>query len=645
MSSSKASSKSSVAPPKAKSGEKRAASPVAPSRGDEPAGKKAFLAMFEESYEETRTLKGTNSSTPTISCEAMVFKTNSISVKGKKEGQMVPKLEIWAATYTIRSNGAPDFIDGGVAGMGYLLPSHKPPPAAAGDATAGDDDGPEAAIAKAKGDKKAADPPRTVRLTENHKAVWMGMIRTSVYTTGQKGETKDGVDQIKPGMVVEIAGNIANLGNDGKTLWLNASRVTPLRPEIASGDEVKTMITELMRPDPAAASAFLASQCANGFFGHAFSDNTAREVQAVEFRKMWAGLIDTTSKNCEALATTLRSEGADDNANATILEKHSMRVKSIAPADLASGNALLFLPTMMPSEDRPPYCAPLVQSGKHPAMPQPSVLMDLMEGNLERVPKTFCCLDVQVVEHQGACINLKSRLFFVADRDKAVADLKAGSNPVISTGKHSAIGVKINMREFCGTLGSVVKEKAEMAATELLPEAEIVALARIVPKAFGSDGVKSVFTDALVVDMPASIVKTAMPVSEKWVQAELCAGNSQFVYEADADVVNIKDSSQKDVVVPLPQLKAQAYQAISESGFKFAQSKTPLDKPLKTYFVLFPGCREIIENEGGVSSESDGEKWVAGNAEAADMETAEFLTSKCIVYCVARTATTGGSTD
>ena len=630
--------------PSKASGEKRASSPGA--QREEPAGKKAFLAMFEdEVMQETRTLKSASSATPTVTVEAMVFRTNSITVKGKKEGQMVPKLEIWASAHLMRHNGAPDYIDGGIPGMGFLLPSHKPTAAAA--AADDDDDGPEAALAnKGKGKSKAPDPPRTIRLSDGHKTVWLGMVRTSVYTQGQNNETKEGVDLIKPGMVVEIAGNIANLGSDGKTLWLNASRVTPLRPEIATGNEVKTMMHELMQAEPAMASAFIASQCVNGFFNHAFTDSVPREVQAVCFRKMWGGFLDTTAKNCEALAMTLRSEGTDDDANAKILDAHALRIKSINPEDIASGNGLVFLPTMMPTEDRPPFCCPLIQSGKHPSLPQPGVLMDMVEGNLENVPKSFCCLDVQNVEQQGATMNLKCRVFFVGDRDQAVIDLKSGQNPVLSTGKHAAIGLKLNTREFCGTLGSTVKEKAEMAGNELLPDAELVALARIVPKAYGADAVKCAFPEAFAIDMPASIMKTAMPVTERWVQTHLCGGNNQFVYEKDAEVAHIKDAAQKDVVVSLAQLKSHGYQAVSESGFKFALSKAPLDKPVKAYFVLFSGCREIMAEEGGFS-EADGEKEVAKAAGEQEMELAEFLTTKSIVYCVARAATSAaaGSAD
>jgi len=645
-------SKTPVAPkPSKSSGEKRSASPGA--AREEPAGKKAFLAMFaDESYEETRTLKSTNSATPSVSVEAMVFRTNSITVKGKQEGQMVPKLEIWAFSHLIRHNGAPDYIDGGIPGMGYLLPSHKPAAAAAAavdgsPAGEAEDDGPEAAVAnKGKAKDKKSEPPRTVRLTDGHKSIWLGLIRTSVYTQGQKGETKDGVDLIKPGMVVEIAGNIANLGSDGKTLWLNASRVTPLRPEIASGNEVKTMIHELYQPDPAMASAFLASQCTNGFFNHAFSDSVPRELQAICFRKMWGGFLETTSKSCEALAMTLRSEGADDDANAKILDAHAQRVKAIKADDIASGNGLVFLPTMMPTEDRPPYCCPLIQSGKHPAMPHPSVLMDMIEGNLDKVPKAFCAVDVQAVEHQGATMNLKLRTFFVGDRDQAIIDLKKGSNPVISTGKFSSIGVKLNMREFCGILGSIVKDKAEMAGSELMIDADFVTLSRIVPKAFGADGLKCVFPEAFAVDMPSSIIKVAMPVTEKWVQTHLCGGNNQYVYEKDVEVVHIKDSAQKDVVVPLPQLKSHGYQAISESGFKFGLSKNPLSLPVKAYYVLFPGCRELMEAECGFST-ADGEAEVAKAAGQVEMELAEFLVGKAVVYCVARAAdgAAAGSAD
>ena len=642
------------APKPSKAGAKRAASPGG--REEEPAGKKAFMAMFEdEAYEETRTLKSTNSSTPSVACEAMIFRTNPITVKGKKEGQMVPKLEIYAFAYSMRHNGAPDFVDGGLPGMGYLLPSYKPTAAAAAAAAASagspageaEDDGPEAAVAsKGKGGKgkKEPDPPRTLKLSDNHKSVWMGLIRTSIYTQGQGGEDKDGVNLIKPGMVVEIAGNIANLGNDGKTLWLNSSRVTPIRPEINAGDEVKVMMSELMQAEPAMASAFIASQCSNGFYNHVFSDNDARELQAIVFRKMWAGLVDTSAKSCEALAMTLRSESSDDNENAKVLDKHAARIKGVNPEELASGNTLLFLPTMMPTEDRPPYCCPLIQSGKHPAMPQPGYLMDMVEGNLAKVPKTFCALDVQAVEQQGATVNLKCRMFFVGDRDEAVDYLKKGQNPVISTGKLSAIGIKMNMREFCGVLGSTVKEKAEMAAEEILPCAEFVSLSRIVPKAFGADGVKCVFPEAFSVDMPASIMKVGMLVSEKWVQTHMCGGNNQFVFEKDAEVPQIKDATQKDVVVSLASLKSHGYQPISESGFKFALSKNPLDKPVKTYYVVFKGCHDIIAEAGDVD-EKEGEAEVAKAAASSELELAEFLLGKCIVYCVARAATTGASSS
>ena len=114
-------SKTPVAPKPSK-GEKRAASPGGRDK-DEPIGKKAFLAMFEdETMEDTRTLKSTSSATPTVTVEAMVFRTNALTVKGKKEGQMVPKLEIYAFAHLIRHNGAPDYIDGGLPGMGFLMP-------------------------------------------------------------------------------------------------------------------------------------------------------------------------------------------------------------------------------------------------------------------------------------------------------------------------------------------------------------------------------------------------------------------------------------------------------------------------------------------------------------------------------------------
>lgn len=628
-------------------GDKRSVSPTSMDvESDKKKGKNAFLAaMKSEGAMPTRTLKSSNGSTPMVACEAIVIGTNAISVKGKKEGTTVPKLEVTAFTRMVRTNGAPDCVDSGIPGMAFLLPTIKPT-----SNEAGADDGPEAALAnRGKGggggaDKKAPAPPRTMSLSEGHKTVWLGFIKTSIYTTAPGGDDannakKPDLDLIKPGAVVEIAGNVANLGADGRTLWLNSARVTPLRDDFDSINTTETLINEFMTSESALAGAFIASQCANGFFGADFGADEARTEQAQLFHRMWSSLTQNLSKSCETLAATLRASSADEEANAKILDSHALRLKDTSPDEIASGAGLLFIPTMMPTQDKPAFCAPLVQFGKHAAMPMPSVILDLLDQhNVHTIPKSFVTLDLREVEFQGAAINLKGALFLVADKDVALKRLEEGSNPILSTGRFASIGIKLNMRTFCGTLGTLVKSKAEMAAKELLVDADIATVAKICPKPFSTDGIQCCFPESFSVDMLTSIPKVAMPVTEKWIQEKMCGGATQFVFEPDADVPNIKEKDGRtDVNVSLPQLKASGYQAISESGFKFAMSKSPLDRPVKNYFVLFEGCREIVAEAGSVTIEQ-GEEMVDAAAKEEKIEIADFLAAKTIVYCVSAVA-------
>lgn len=632
--------------------EKRSLSPESNDDHEKKRGKAAFLASLKsEGVASTRTLKSMNGSTPMVTVEAVVISSNMISIPGKKPGTTVPKLEVTAMTRMVRPNGAPDCVDSGIPGMAFLLPTLKPSSDAGPDGT-GTDDGPEAAVAnKGKsgdGSKKSTSPPRTLSLADGHKTVWLGFIKTSIYTTAPGGGTDDkdknstsgskvDLDLIKPGAVVEISGNNANLGADGKTLWLNSSRVTPLKPDFDSSSQTAVLIKEFMSQESAMMSSFLASQCANGFFGVDFSIDEARKEQAEIFHRMWTAFLQHSSKSCEQLAASLGSATIEDGANAKVLDAHATRLSQTSPADVASGVNLVFIPTMMPTLDRPQYCAPLVQYGKTPMIPQPSILMDLVEGiDLDKIPKSFVALDIREVEFQGAAINLKAGLFFVADKDTAIKRLDDGKNPILSTGRFSALGIKLNMRTFCGTLGTLVKSKAEMCAMELLPDADIATVAKLSPKPMNSDGLQCCFPESFSVDMASSIPKVAVNVSEKWVQEHLCGGATQFVYEADADVPKLKEKDGRtDVNVPLPSLKAHGYQAISESGFKFGMSKAPLDKPVKKYFVLFEGCREMLAEQGEYLHVNDGELAVEDEAKEAKLELPDFLNANCIVYCVA----------
>lgn len=603
-------------------------------------GKRTLAAMLNDNkYIKTRIIKSSNSSTPTITIEGIVLSAKPFAAKGRKEGTTVPKLDVLVfCTKTRNTAGARDYVDAGVPGVGYFLPSHKPSSQAV-DASLAPDDGPEAALV-AKRLKPNVDPPRTLALVDGHKTIWSGVLRTSIDTQVPGGGEKEGISLIKPGMAVELTGSYASLGNDGRNMYLNGARVEPLRNEVAAGTEVKRLIRELSMNDSALASAFLASQAAHGFFNFNFEDSGGASVklQAEVFMKLWSSVPDALARSCDNLAATLKSEGLDDDANVDVeaLEAHSTRIKSIPPEALASGDSLLFSPHLPLTEDRPAFCAPITQFGKVPGIDGPGILWDLIEGRTASIPKTFVAADIQSVEFQGATINLPTRLYFVGDRDMAMASFKSSENGVLNTGSFAALGIKLNMREFCGLIGTTVKHKAEMVCSEMLPYADIVSLAKIVPKPFQGEGIRNLFPDANHVDVAGGIVKVGAPVSEAFVIKELAGGATQFVYEKDSEMAQIKDKEGKDVSPAMPQLKAAGYQAVSESGFKFSASKTPLDKPIKTYYVVFEGSSEKLGEGLPIHNAHDaGEIMVKQAAKSLNLEVGEFLTAHAVVYCVA----------
>lgn len=643
------------------SGEKRSNSPIHGAdpmdvSDAEPAvkkGKAAFLAQLNDvGYEPTRVLKSSKGAAPTTSFEVVVTSTKAVTLPSKKEGGTpIPKLEITGITRQIRTNGAIDCIDSGIPGVGHLLPTQRD----ATEASSTNDAGPEAALANkgssGGGNSERKAPPRTLRLSpDGHKTISTHFVRTSIYTTapgGNSGGASDGssnnansqqakvdVDRIKPGCVVEITGNVANLAPDGKTVWLNSSRVTPLSTDIASGEETQALMDAFMNSDAAQTSTVFASQAAFGFFGIDFGNDKAREEQAACIHKQWVSLVHQSAKACESLATTLRSSSADEEANAKVLDAHAVRLQGTSAIDIATGASLMFIPPMMPTQDRPAFVAPLVQRGKHPALPTSSIMMDLVERqNLEKIPDMFTTLDVKEVVVQGALINVKCGLMMIGNKELALKAFADGQNPVLTTGKFAGIGFNIGMRSFCGTIGTLVKSKADMVSKEILIDADMAVVAKISPKPHNSDGLVCLFPESFSIDMPNSIMKVAIPVSETYVQEKLAGGNSQFVYEADDTIPKIKDKDNRtDVSVRMPQLKADGYQPISETGFKFG-AKTPIDKPLKKYFVMYEGCRNYMADAASMTTD-EGETLidkVAGGAEHVE----EFLTASAIVYCVA----------
>ena len=634
---------------------KRSASPVNVDDGEPAkkpnAGRAAFMAMLQNKPARPATVKRSgNGAVPMMSVQGVIVSTKISSVPGRAEGQMMPKLDFLLVSNSVNANNAPDCVDTSIPGCAYLLPTQKgvaPPTPNASD------DGPEAALANKGGkakdgkDKKAPTPPRTLVLSEGHKTVSTFCIRSSVFihngnNNGEDDKDKDNnkpkmnVDAIQPGMVVNVTGIVASVGADGKTLWLNARDVTPLRPPIQPGDETKTLINEFMSKELAFSSALFASPSMNGFFGMDFDGDEAQAEQAKVYHCMWTAFVQQTSKSCENLANTL-SASMDEKQSVEVLNAHASRIAtSVLPADVASASSFLFLPSQPPTQDKPLYCAPLVQRGKTADLAVPSDIMAIVEQDEEAaksLPRTFASLDVQFVEIKGAAIRLQCGLWFVGDKETALVQLKNGKNPILSSGTNPALGISLSMRTFCATLGVIVKSKAEMVAKQLLLYADMAVVAEVNPKDPNSGELNCCFPKAIMVDMAASIPKIGVRVSEAWVQKNLCGGATQYVHEDDDSVEKVTERDNRTPVVMKDPALRGGYQAISECSFKFGLSKTPVDKPIKNYYVVYAASSEA--HADGPPSIEEGEKLIESAASDKNISAYEFLTGEAVVYCVA----------
>lgn len=630
----------------AKASKKRSTSPVPSANdGSKTDGKKSksdLLALFadEEEYKPTRIVKVSSGASSAVSLEGIVLRSDWVT-KAARDGKVMTKLEVVVAVRNARGNGADDFVYSSVPGVGYILPtSKKEPPKEA-------DEGPEANVANrsAANAKKDKQPiPRELVLNPHSKVYSTQFLRASVIANppssdgasngNDAAKQKIDTELIKPGALVELSGNVANLAPDG-SLWLNTAKITPLRPDIPSGCETQYMIKEFLQQETALSAAHVASSCVNGFFGADFSSNPDREHQADVFRQLWKCRVEGTATACERLASHLRSSSKANESNALVLDDFADRIKRTNCADVASGAQMLFIPPVPPTQDRPPEVATLVQYGKLPSMPLPGYMMDLWEGgNIDHVPKTFCMLDVKEVKIEGALVELVCAVHFVGDKDAAAASFASNQNPVLST-KFGALGLKLSLRtHICKWAGTIEQLKAEIFTREVLPYADFAVAARVSPKPWNTDGCACLFPEAISID-PLSIGNVAMPVSAEFVQEYLCSGQKQYVYELN-DRAKVKDKTKlENVTIVPPGLKEKGYQAISETGFNLEKTKTPVDKPNKKYFVLFDGCRKRMEEEGSFEV-SAGEKEVKdAAAKENDGDVYDFLTTKAIVYCIA----------
>lgn len=562
----------------------------------------------------------TGSGPPTVTIEGLVLRCKDVMVKGRKAGQQVPKKECTIEVLKVNGNNAEDLISSGVPGLDWLLPTYKPK--AEGDGRDAADDAPEGGGGGGSKEKRAMEgPPRQLSFGDaNHKTIWLGhMPRVSFYTQapGDKGESKEGMDQVVVGMLVQVNGVVASLSDSGDQLWLNAAAINPLKEGIVPGTHVKQIMEVLSRADVTAAHAFRLSQAMRGFYGWA-SHKAECEMQAKVFRDLWTKARDGAVGACEARAMAIRGEhGNEKEGLAAVLEQHAARLRVENPADLAYGKPF-FNPALPPTADRPAWTAGIVMKPISCEFVQHQMLWNLFASDEERnaLPETFCAGVVNACELQGACLNVSVQLNFVGSRTMAALAVKEGKCPVVNSGDGpaaGALGIKLNMRELPATTGLLVQAKAEAFCKDLVTYGDWFAVAGVTPREPFASGVTCVFPSGYGFDMRPTLMKMTAAVSEEWVKTHLALGEGQFAYEKDSDVVHLKGPDKKtDLQVPLPAIKSHYYQEVTGSTWKFSNARMPADAPKKLYRVWYEGVCDALADEPNLCTDTtEGEQLIA----------------------------------
>lgn len=553
----------------------------------------------------------TGSGPPTVSIEGLVLREQTVMVKGKKAGQMVPKKECTIEVLKVNGNGAEDLIQSGVPGLDWLLPTYKPK--AAGDARDATDDSPEGGGASK--DKKVADgPPRQLSFKDaNHKTIWLGhMPRVSFYTQGpgDKGEEKEGMDLVVVGMLVQVTGVVGALSDSGEQLWLNASSIAPLKEGIVPGTHVQQIMEVLSRPDVTAAHAFRLSQAMRGFHGWA-GPNAAQEAQAKVFRDLWAKAKDGTVSACEAKAMAIRGEhGAEGETMAAVMDQHAARLRGENPADLAYGKPF-FNPALAPTAERPAWTAAIMMDPVSCEYPQHQMLWDLFASDEARnaTPECYCAGMVNASDLQGMCLNVSVLATWIGSRTLATLAIKEGEDPTISSGDGptgGAIGLKLSMRDLPKTHGVLEEAKAGPLSKNLVEYGRFFAIVGVTPRDPSSSGVTCVFPSGYGFDMKPTLRKITAAVSEEWVKTHLALGEGQYAYEKDTEKVYLKDKDKvTDLQVPLPVIKTHYYQEITGSTWKFGNARMPVDAPKKVYRVWYEGVCDALADEPELGQDTE----------------------------------------
>ena len=579
------------------------------------AAKKQMTSIFDEpAPPPMRKIRGGggggSDGTSLCKIQGVVTRTKDETVNGPTGP--IPKKRIDIIVTSVITNGAQDIVRTGVEGEVYLFPSKVV-------------DTPEAAETdKKNGAFKGKDRQLVVSSMQTMRK--LSTFSSSFYKDGKDGG-ETGVVACQPGMLCEINGVCVNAITKGANtnFYLNGGKVSCLMDKAPSEAALaKHMIALNSQEKMQEWSAFACSIPANGFFQGVDDLNPAQKTQAVACQAMWKKLVEGAADRLAIMA------GGKEEAIAQQLEADEQRIRATPPEKVAAGDTALFLIDRYDST-----IAPIVQMGLTPNNKVPGMIQTLQAGGVEarKLPQQFTAPWIINIEARGKQLNIEMRVAYVFDRDAAIEAIDKGDDSPVLVTPAAGIAMSLSMRDFAVKFGSLLEDKVAMACTQLLPIADFACFPKMSNiEHGGAEAIRSDFPEggSLYLDVPATLKKGSVVVSEGFIKTNLCAGGGQFVPPKVGKDVGRFDFPDK--VTSMPDLEEYGVQEITYDSFDLDNWSELGDIE---YRVVCPDVFDAIKNDEAIASDqAKGEGFLKELGHDTPSKMKIFLTGVCLVYAV-----------
>ena len=574
----------------------------------------------EPSQTKSKAIEGAGGESNTNSAilRGICLDTNIFDSVGKG-GVPAKKKRVCVAVDSVVPNGDISLVRSGVPGLDFMLPVKFI-------------DRPEMYAADKQ--KNFQGQPRVLVVDEFTKARFLGYISPAFYMDAPASSKGGGggISSVHPGMPVEIRSGSVNFGNKDENrhkVYFNAKKCLPLKDEPYRPAELPmVMIEGAMHPNLMRWGAVAWSMAMRGFLTLNYDEPELVE-QADACKRIWSGAKETIYGRL--LEMSQRSTDEDTRA---ALRVHADRVNEMPILDLVKTGRVFA------EEEYDSMYAPLVQTGMMPHCRWPKPFLDLSSGSVADcayLPDYFCSAIVSAVEFTGNRVDLEFKLYFCFDKTKALKCINDAAedddkSPILHSGAVTSVCTNISKKQLAHLMGSMHVHKVDLAK-EVLPVAESVYYAKVMPRDPSDENLEMDFPAAYAIDMPKTL--SLFPkLSEEFVKENLTRGTGQYVPPELTEEMKIE--MPKDIS-EMPRFSSRNYQELTYSSWIDDEHlRVPVGFE-REFRVLYPGVLKHMEDAPILATdETKGieklQEMVAASASGANVTA--YLKETCLVYAV-----------